>query len=173
MLLFAQPVSRLLMLTAERVTAGEGGVTMIALGPEPLELPEPVGELVATLAVQARRAAVTEADPLWLFPGRQLGAPMAEANFRRRLERLGIPSLAARTGALMALAATLPPALLADLLGISEGNAAAWSQLAGGDFAAYAAHGSGRYRSARSPTDRGPTSRLAPGPTHNRCVRVP
>lgn len=45
----------------------------------------------------------------------------------------------------MTLAGVLPAAVLADLLGISEGNAARWSELAGGDWASYAAHGADRY----------------------------
>jgi hypothetical protein len=137
-LLFAQPVSRLLMLTTDHVVIERGRVTL-ALGPEPLELPERLGELLTALSRQAHQRAVADDNPRWLFAGRQLGAPMAEGNLRRRLGRLGIAPLSARTGALMALAATLPPAVLADLLGVSEGNAATWSQVAGGEFAAYAA----------------------------------
>lgn len=38
----------------------------------------------------------------------------------------------------MDLAQTLPPAILADLLGISESCAARWTAAAGGDWARYA-----------------------------------
>jgi hypothetical protein len=56
---------------------------------------------------------------------------------------LGLPSLRARTGALLALADTLPPVILFDLLGISEDNASRWARLAAGDWNRYAAHRSG------------------------------
>lgn len=84
--------------------------------------------------------------PRWLFPGQRRAAPLSEGQFSRRLRRLGIPTLPARTGALLSLAAELPPAILADLLGLSEGSVASWSQLAAGDWARYAAHGPDRYQ---------------------------
>jgi hypothetical protein len=49
----------------------------------------------------------------------------------------------------MHLAQTLPPAILADLLGISEGRAADWTRIATGDWARYAADAS------RQPARRG------------------
>ncbi len=110
----------------------------IQLGREPLELPERIGQLATRLAQPTSTA--TDPGPRWLFAGSRRDSPLSEAQFRRRLKRLGIPTLAARTGALLNLATTLPPAILADLLGLTEGNAANWSQLAASDWAAYAAH---------------------------------
>lgn len=45
---------------------------------------------------------------------------------RRRLRRHGITARPSRAAALLHLAQTLPPAILADLLGISESRAADW-----------------------------------------------
>jgi hypothetical protein len=135
-LLLAQPASRLLMLTTDHVATHDGRVT-IRLGPEPLELPEPLGRLAA-------RADTRTNGISWLFPGARRAAPLGEGQFSRRLRRLGIPALSARTGALLGLATTVPPAILADLLGLSEGSAANWSHLAAADWARYAAHGPDR-----------------------------
>ena len=145
-LLLAQPVSRLLQLTAEHIEHDSDPVTL-RLGRHPLELPAPVGELVAQLAQQAAERAAQAQTP-WLFPGRRHDAPLTPSQLRLRLRRLDIAVLPARTSALLALAATLPPAILADLLAISEGGAANWSRLAAGDWNAYAAHAARRYRHA-------------------------
>jgi hypothetical protein len=81
----------------------------------------------------------------WLFQGMCLDAPLEETYFRRRLKRLGITPLSARAGALITLAAVLPPTILADLLGISESGASNWYQLASGQWAHYAAEKTRRF----------------------------
>lgn len=139
-MLLAQPASRLLMLTTDHLASDDGQVTM-RLGPDPLELPGQLGRLVARLADRADTWTDGDGGPCWLFRGARRAAPLGEQQFCRRLRRLGIPTLAGRTGALLGLAATVPPAILADLLGLSEGSAASWSRLAGGDWARYAANG--------------------------------
>jgi hypothetical protein len=68
-----------------------------------------------------------------------VGRPLDYSHFQRRLNRLGIPPLAARTGALIALAGALPPSILAELLGISETTASKWYRLTGGEYNRYSA----------------------------------
>lgn len=68
-----------------------------------------------------------------------LGAPLDETYFQRRLKRLGITPLSARTRALITLATTMTPTILADLFGISGSGASNWYQLASGPWARYAA----------------------------------
>ena len=58
---------------------------------------------------------------------------------RRRLARLGISARADRSAALVDLCQHVPPAILGDLLGISEEKAARWVKLSGGEWARYAA----------------------------------
>lgn len=50
-----------------------------------------------------------------------------------------IPGRAAHNAAALQLAKTLPAAILADLLGVHEATAEDWTQLAGSDWARYAA----------------------------------
>jgi hypothetical protein len=141
LLIYAQPLTRIVRLTADQVTATGDQVT-IALGNGPLELPEPLAQLTATLARtrRARASTAASADPSpWLFPGMRVGQPLDYSHFQRRLTRLGIPPLAGRTGAIVALAGTLPPTILAELLGISETTASKWYRLAGGEYNRYAA----------------------------------
>lgn len=144
-LLFAQPISRILALTVHDVGA-VGQRATIRLGRQPVELPTPLDQLVLELARHRRGHATTAATSSpWLLPGVRLDSPLSHEHYRRRLTKVGVTALAARTGALARLAGQLPPAILADLLGISESSAAHWSALAGGDWASYAAHASRRY----------------------------
>jgi hypothetical protein len=78
----------------------------------------------------------------WLFPGLRLDSPLHVEPLRRRLRRLGITARPGRAAALMDLAKILPPAVVSDLLGISETCAAEWSRAASGDWARYAADAS-------------------------------
>jgi hypothetical protein len=143
LLVFAQPLTRLARLTVADVDDHARPVRL-RLGADPLELPEPLGALVAELKQRRPGLATTAADNrhLWLFPGLRLDAPLHPEHLRRRLRTLGIPARPGRAAALLHLAQTLPPAILADLLGISETRAADWSRAATGDWARYAAHAS-------------------------------
>jgi hypothetical protein len=141
LLLFGQPLSRQVLFTVDDVKHDGGRVTL-RIGNDPLELPEPLAGLVLRLADERPRLATTGAGepPRWLFPGFRLDAPMHDEHLRRRLRALGLNARGARAGALLRLARELPPAILADLLGISESRAARWAKLAGGEWVRYAAH---------------------------------
>jgi hypothetical protein len=139
-LLYAQPVSRILMLTTDHVTTSRNRIA-IRLGNTPLELPEPLGQLTARLASERPGRATTAVGgsaPAWLFQGMRVGTPLDETHFRRRLQRLAITPLAARTAAQTNLAAALPPTIVADLLGFSTSAASNWYQLTGGEWNRYA-----------------------------------
>ena len=75
-------------------------------------------------------------------PGLRLDPPLHSEQMRRRLRQRGITARPSRAAALLHLAQTLPPAIVADLLGISEGRAADWTRAATGDWARYAAESS-------------------------------
>ena len=74
----------------------------------------------------------------WLFPGAKPGTHLGPERFRRRLRELGIYPETARPGALLALAASVPAPILAELLGFHDDTANRWSRSAGGDWARYA-----------------------------------
>lgn len=136
LLIFAQPVTHLARLTVDDVDDHARPVRL-RLGPEPLELPEPLGTLVADLKQQRPGLATTAVGGRgrWLFPGLRLDAPLHPEHMRRRLRQHGITARPGRAAALLHLAQTLPPAILADLLGVSEGRAADWTRAATGDWA--------------------------------------
>jgi hypothetical protein len=128
------------LIAKDDVQEREGRV-YLRLGSEPLLLPEPLGALVRRLreAPPFPRSTILHSDSPWLFPGRLRGAHLSEVYMRERLWRLGIRGLRARSAAAMHLGQRVPAAILADLLGFSEGTAERWTQLAGGDWTRYAA----------------------------------
>lgn len=140
LLLFAQPISRLVLLTKDDVQDRHGQL-FITLGREPLLLPEPLATLTRRLKDRQSGPASTgvKLSSKWLLPGLRLDTAIHEEAMGRRLRRLGITSRASRNAAALQLAKTLPAAILADLLGFDETTAEDWTQLANGDWARYAA----------------------------------
>jgi hypothetical protein len=150
-LLYAQPVARISRLTTSHVTI-DGTTVKIHLGPAPITLPGPVADLTRQLLDGKRGHATTgAANPSpWLFPGGQPGRPVSASHLGQRLKDLGIRPGQARSTALFQLAAELPAALLARMLGIHIDVAVAWQHAAAGDWMTYAAE-VGRRSSQDSP----------------------
>ncbi|MFJ8076252.1 hypothetical protein ACIQ7Q_20450 [Streptomyces sp. NPDC096176] len=138
--LYGQPVSRIVQLTTDKISSGTEGV-QLQLGPRPVEMPEPLGSLFLELARSRQGFAVLgqkEQGP-WLFPGGRAGQAMTASHLTMRLNRLGIRTRACRNTALLDLAAQVPASVLSEVLGISISAAVAWSHDAGNTRLAYAA----------------------------------
>jgi len=144
-LVFAQPISRLVLLRTDAV-ATVGATVTIRFGSESAEIPEPLGALVLELKAQPCGLATTAVigQTEWLFPGLMVGSALSSERMRLRLAALGIRGRAGRGSALLRLARELPAPILADLLGIAESTADDWVRAAGGDWARYAAEASAR-----------------------------
>jgi hypothetical protein len=78
-------------------------------------------------------------DVPWLFPGGRPGHPLDAGRISDRLKAIGLHPRADRAAALFTLAAELPAAMLARMLGISIRTAVGWQKAASGDWMAYAA----------------------------------
>jgi hypothetical protein len=131
-LLFGQKSSRLVLLKTGDVSVDEDGRVLLALGQAALRLREPLAQLALQVADTARAAG----SP-WLFPG--MNGPLSSDRFRERLAAVGLPRvLPARNAALATLASEVPPALLADKLGLSLSAAVMWSKAVGAARADYA-----------------------------------
>jgi hypothetical protein len=150
-LLYAQGPAAISRLTLDQVHAGQQHVRL-RLGREPIVLPEPLGALVLQLTATRRGHAALgdQGSSRWLFPGGQPGQPISAYRMAQRLRQLGLRPGPARSTALFGLAAELPAALLARLLGIHISVAVAWQRASSGDWTAYAADYS---RRQRGPTD--------------------
>lgn len=136
--LYAQPITRIVLLTTEHVQATSGQVT-VALGPDRLALPEPFATLITTLPRHRRVGTASHLPNHWLFPGARAGQHAAPGPVAKRLRRIGVTGRGMRHAALMQLAAEIPPALLAGILGIHPTTAVKWTRLAAGDWTHYAA----------------------------------
>lgn len=128
--LFSQRISHLVLLTRDDVQERDGQV-LLAVGRDPLLLPEPVAILVRDL----KRAS----DSRWLIHGGRDGSHLSEVYMRERLTRLGVKALPARTAATGRLARQIPAAILADLLGFADTTTERWTKQAAGDWTRYAA----------------------------------
>lgn len=140
-LLYAQQLSRIVAITVDHIDVTPDGEVLLRIGNEEVPLPEPLGDLVLRLADTGRRyvGIGTPQTTRWLFPGHLPGRALSPARLGERLAKLGIKVRAGRRAALMHLAARLPAAVLADLLGIHATTAVRWVNAAGGDWSPYAA----------------------------------
>jgi hypothetical protein len=138
--LYAQPVARIARLTRADLVR-DGDQTRLRLGHDQLALPEPLASLAHQLTARrpAGMAGNLDHTPAWLLPGRRPGTPMHPTHLSRRLAKLGVDCRASRNTALLQLAAEVPAAVLADLLGLNPSTATRWVQLAGGNWTRYAA----------------------------------
>jgi len=144
-LLYAQWPAAVSRLTLDHVST-DAQHMQLRLGRDPITLPEPLAALVLQL-VAARRGHATLGDQgtsRWLFPGGRPGQPISAEHLTERLRQTGLRSGNARSTALFGLAAELPAALLARLLGIHISVAVAWQRASSGDWTNYAAEYSRR-----------------------------
>ncbi len=130
-LLFSQRISHLVLLTTTDVLHRDEQ-TLLAIGRDPLQLPEPIATLVRQLK--------HDNDTGWLFYGGRDGNHLSEVYMRERLTRIGIKALPARAAATSNLARHVPAAILADLLGFADITTERWTKQAAGDWTRYAAH---------------------------------
>ena len=146
-LLYAQRAAAIARLTLDHLHIDEQHVR-VRLGREPIQLPEPLAALALRL-VATRHGHATIGDQgrsHWLFPGGRPSQPISAEQLTERLRQLGLRSGQARSTALFGLAAELPAAMLARLLGIHISVAVTWQRASSGDWTSYAAAYSRRNR---------------------------
>ncbi|MGO8891690.1 MAG: hypothetical protein ACLQB1_18620 [Streptosporangiaceae bacterium] len=140
MLLYAQPVSRLIRLTAADVTQQDGEV-LIRLGDPPAPVPEPFAALLLELAGNQPGPATASTPARWLFPGQSAGQPLAAGTMLAHLRALGFPTGPARLSALRQLVLQAPAPVIARSLGFHDNTTTrlaaeagkTWNQYAPGD----------------------------------------
>jgi hypothetical protein len=136
--LYAQPLSRIVTLTTSDVIVTNGQV-QLRLGPDPLELPEPLATLIQTLPRRRRASTVEQMPTPWLFAGSHAGKHLSTSVLGVRLRNIGIEPRRMRVTATDQLAREIPPAVLADVLGLRAAAAVRAARQTGGDWATYAA----------------------------------
>jgi hypothetical protein len=156
-LLFGLSTERVRHLTADQLTHNDQHAYLTA-GRRPILLPPRLANLLQRLATQPQpRLTVSheQRGPRRLFPGRVPGQPIANHALTTRLARHGIKVRAARNGALAALAADLPAAILADVLGMHINTAVRWVVYARRDWAEYLAARAAEQNNARRKEGKG------------------
>lgn len=137
MLLFAQPLSRIVTLRADQVGVHTDTVT-VTFDTIAIEMPELLDQLLRDHLQQQGPGSYAN-HGIWLFPGRNPGRHIVTENLRSELRARGIPPNHARKAALFHLAGVMPTPVLAELLGLSPTTAGRWAALASSTWAQYTA----------------------------------
>ncbi|OIQ75395.1 hypothetical protein GALL_429390 [mine drainage metagenome] len=136
--LYAQPLVRICALTADDVST-DGTFVTVRLGDDRLELPEPFATLIQSLPLRRREGVAEQLPGTWLFPGQRAGRHLAAASLGRRLRGIGIEPRRTRLAALDQLSVEIPPAMLAEVLGLRVPHVVRHTSSGGGNWANYAA----------------------------------
>lgn len=140
-LLYAQPLSRVVRLTLDDVLRHDDQV-LLRLGDPPSPVPAPVADLLLRWIEQRTNMnTATNHTSSWLFPGRRAGQPMSPETLGTQVKALGIPTAAARVGAIRQHVLDMPAPIVADALGYHHATTtrlaaqagAIWSRYAPGD----------------------------------------
>ncbi len=140
-LLFGLRMAELLTLRKDQVRV-RAGDHYLHLGHHELLLPPAVAALLGDLPrTDTNRSVLVPTDhaTVLLFPGFHGTRPPATTTFGARLLHHGITPLPGRNTALATLAADLPAAVLADLLGLHPRTAVRWVRIAKRDWHTYLA----------------------------------
>jgi hypothetical protein len=117
LLLYAQPVSRLVRLTIDDVII-DGDQVLVQLGDPPTPVPEPfAGLLLDYVGHRANTNTASNPASRWLFPGQRPGQSLTPSTLLLDLRKLGAPAALARTAAFRQLVLQAPAPVVADALG--------------------------------------------------------
>ncbi|WP_406000243.1 hypothetical protein [Streptomyces sp. NBC_00829] len=137
-LLYAQPLTRIVRLTTEDILHEDSEV-LVRLGDPPSPVPEPfAGLMLAYLNERPNTMTATNPEARWLFPGRRAGQPMTSDTLELRLRRLGFPTQRGRTAAIRHLVLQAPAPVIARMLGYHDETTAQLAAEAGGTWRHYA-----------------------------------
>ena len=137
-LLYAQPLSRIVRLTIDDVIR-DGDQVFIRLGDPPVPIPGPFAEILTNyVANRSNLTTATNPTSRLLFPGRRAGQPLHPTSIRLRLHRLGIPNLNGRSSAIRELLLQAPAPVVAGMIGYNPAHAEQLAAQAGTTWKRYA-----------------------------------
>jgi hypothetical protein len=137
-LLFAQPLSRIVAMRTHQVTLTEDAVH-VAFNSIPIQMPPVLDDLIREHLEHRGKSLYASRETGWLFPGGTPGLHLMTENFRSHLVAIGIKPYENRKATLFQLAGDMPAPVLAELIGITNNNAADWARLAARDWTGYIA----------------------------------
>lgn len=136
--LYAQPLAHILTLTVDDVIVTSTGVQLM-LGTDALELPEPLATVIQQLPHRRRASPAEQLPTRWLFVGSHADKPLTVNALGNRMRAIGIQPRRFRIAAAEQLAREIPPAMLADVLGLKIESISRHTSIAKGQWANYAA----------------------------------
>ena len=135
--LYAQPLTRIAGLHVDQLTEAGNGEITITFDRHQIDLTEPFAALARQLPIRRQQGAADHLETPWLFPSTRPDRPVHPTTIANRLRRIGINPRAARAAAVTQLATEIPPALLAESIGIGARQASKWVGLVGGNWSTY------------------------------------
>lgn len=137
-LLFAQPLTRIVAMRTNQVTVADDTVH-VCFSTLPIQMPAVLDDLIRDHLDHRGKSLYASRDTGWLFPGGNPGRHLATENIRAQLVAIGIKPYENRKATLFQLAGDIPAPVLAELIGITNDNAADWARLAARDWTSYIA----------------------------------
>jgi hypothetical protein len=137
-LLYAQPVSRIVRLTIDDVLH-DGDQVLLRLGQPPSPVPAPAADLLdAWIPSRDNMNTATNHGSRWLFPGRRVGQPLRPETLVALINDLGIPAAPGRAAAIRQHVLDTPAPVVAEALGYHHVTTAKLAAQAGGTWNRYA-----------------------------------
>ena len=127
----------------DQITLHPDGRVLVTFNTDPVDMPEPVDQIVREHLARHWAPPYVSRDTGWLFPGGIPRNPKLAENIRSQLVEHGIKPHQSRKAALFQLASEIPAAVLVDLVGFSINMATRWVALASSDGSRYIADRAG------------------------------
>jgi len=137
--LYAQPLERIVTLTTDDVILTDHDGVQLRLGPDPLDLPEPFATLIRRLPHKRRDSTAQQLPNPWLFASSHAGRHLDANVLGDRLRQIGIPARRMRLAAAEQLCREIPPAMLAGVLGLHTATVARATAQTSGQWSNYPA----------------------------------
>jgi hypothetical protein len=138
LLLYAQPLSRIVRLTLDDVIRDDDQV-LLRLGDPPTPVPGPVaGLLLKWIGGRDNMNTATNRNSTWLFPGRRAGQPMNPTSLAALVNDIGVPTVAGRTSAIRQHVLEMPAPVVTDAFSHHPATATRLAAQAGSTFSRYA-----------------------------------
>ncbi|WP_410651701.1 hypothetical protein [Amycolatopsis sp. cmx-4-54] len=116
-LLYAQPLSRIVRLTVDDLTR-DGDQVLLRLDEPPSPVPAPVVKLLlAWIGQRDNMNTATNPNSHWLSPGRRAGQPRHPRSLGALVTKLSVLTTTGRTAAIQQHVLTMPAPVVADALG--------------------------------------------------------
>ncbi|MFI0467133.1 hypothetical protein ACH347_23885 [Saccharopolyspora sp. 5N102] len=137
-LLYAQPVSRIVRLTVDDIITDHDQV-LISIGDPPSPVPQLFAALLLDYAAhRANMRTATNPAATWLFPGRRANQPLRPEYLAKLVHQLGIPTAAGRGAAIRQHLQDMPAPIVADALGYHHVTTTKLATQAGATWGRYA-----------------------------------